>query len=90
MQVAMTERDKRLIVMLAIVVIVVSNGYWGVRPALQAMFKANEEIIEQEEIKELNDMKIAQIPILQDRTEEYEKEVDELKAQMKEILEKMK
>ena len=81
MQVAMTERDKKLIVMLAIIVIVVSIGYWGIRPAIQAMILANEEIIEQEELKELNDMKIAQIPILQDRTEQYEADVEELKKE---------
>ena len=81
MQIAMTERDKKLIVMLAIIVIVVSIGYWGIRPAVQAIIEANEDIVEQEEIKELNDMKIAQIPLLQERTEEYEAEVDKMKEQ---------
>ena len=79
MQMAMTERDKKLIVMLAIIVIVVSIGYWGIRPAIQALIAANEDIAEQEEIRELNDLKIAQIPILQARTEQYEAEVDKLK-----------
>lgn len=81
MQVAMTERDKKLIVMLAIIVIVVSIGYWGIRPALKAYFTAKEDIIEQEELKELNDMKIAQIPLLQARTEQYDAEVEELKKE---------
>ena len=79
MQVAMTERDKKLIVMLSIIVIVVSIGYWGIRPALKAMAVAKEDIIEQEEIKELNDMKLAQIPILEAKTEEYDEEVSKLK-----------
>ncbi len=81
MQMAMTERDKKLIVMLAIIVIVVSIGYWGIRPAIQALIEANEGITEQEEIKELNDLKVAQIPVLQDRTEEYEAEVDKMSEQ---------
>ena len=78
MQMAMTERDKKLIFMLAIIVIVVSIGYWGIRPAIKAMIEAKEDIAEQEEIKELNDIKIAQIPTLQSRTKEYEAEVDKI------------
>ncbi len=81
MQVAMTERDKKLIVMLAIIVIVVSIGYWGIRPSLIAMKEANEDITEQEEIKQLNDMKLAQIPVLEERSEELKKDIDAKKVE---------
>ena len=79
MQVTMTERDKKLIVMLSIIVIVVSIGYWGILPALKAASKAQKDIAEEQELKDLNDMKIARIPVLKEQIEDNYAKQDELK-----------
>lgn len=80
MQMTMTERDKKLIVMLSIVVIVVAIGWWGIRPALKAVSDAKADIEEEQELKETNDMKVARIPFLQEQIESNHAKIDELKT----------
>ncbi|MBR3525206.1 MAG: hypothetical protein IKO11_05115 [Lachnospiraceae bacterium] len=80
MQMTMTERDKKLIVMISIIVIVVAIGWWGIRPALKAVGEAKEEIEEEEELKEMNDMKVARIPFFQEQIESNHAKIDELKT----------
>ncbi len=80
MQMTMTERDKKLIVMLSIVVIVVAIGWWGIRPALKAVSDAKADIEEEQELKETNDMKVARIPFLQEQIESNHAKLDELKT----------
>ena len=80
MQMTMTERDKKLIVMLSIVVIVVAIGWWGIRPALRDANAAKEEIEEEEELKETNDMKVARIPFYEAQIESNNEKLKELKT----------
>ena len=47
MQTQMTERDKRLIVMLSVIVLVVGFGWWGIRPALKANKEMKTELEQQ-------------------------------------------
>ena len=79
MQIAMTERDKKLIVILSIIVIVVAIGYWFIRPALKDVKEMKEEIEEQESLKRLNDIKMAQMPVMQVDIEDNKAEIETLK-----------
>ena len=74
MQVEMTERDKRLIVMLSVLVLIVGFGWWGIRPALknEALMKA--ELEEEEELQEINMKKLAMLPMYASEAEETEKQ----------------
>lgn len=78
MQVAMTERDKKLIVILSIIVIVVAIGYWFIRPSLKDVKEMKEEIEEQEDIQRLNDIKLAQIPVMEVDIEDNKAEIEAL------------
>lgn len=79
MQVAMTERDKKLIVILSIIVIVVAIGYWFIRPALKDVKEMKEEIEEQESLKRLNDIKMAQMPVMEVDIADNKAEIETLK-----------
>lgn len=79
MQIAMTERDKKLIVILSVIVIIVAIGYWFIRPALKDVKEMKEEISEQEELYKLNKIKLAQIPVMEVDIEDNNAEIDNLK-----------
>ena len=80
MQMVLTEKDKKLIVFLSIFVIVVALGWWGIRPALKAATEAKKDIAREEELKQENDMKIARIPILEERTRTNLEKIEEMKG----------
>lgn len=71
----MTERDKKLLVFLAIFVIVVGCGYWGIRPIINDILDINEEIEEQENDAYMNSIKITELPVYEMDNEEYEEEI---------------
>lgn len=75
MKLEMTERDKKLLVMLSIFVIVVCIGYWGVYPHIKSVREANKEIEEEQEIKDENELKILLVPILEKDNETIESEI---------------
>ena len=69
MQTQMTERDKRLIVILSIIVIVVGFGWWGIRPAIKNNTKMKTEIEKQEELMAVNDAKLAKLAMYEAEAE---------------------
>ncbi len=71
MQVQMTERDKRLIVILALIVIVVGFGWWGIRPALKNIMKMGTELEEQQELMQVNDTKLSKLFMYESEAESY-------------------
>lgn len=77
MKFEMTERDKKLIVMLAIFVIVVCIGYWGIRPQVKAIMKYNKENVVLAEQQMQTELKIAETPMLEADNEDMEKEIVE-------------
>lgn len=79
MQTQMTERDKRLIVILSIIVIVVGFGWWGIRPAIKNNTKMKTEIEKQEELMTVNDAKLAKLAMYEAEAENYEELIAEEK-----------
>ncbi len=81
MKMEMTARDKKLLIGLSIFVIVVCIGYWGIYPMIKDIFEYKDEIIEQEELKEINDLKLLQVPMFEIDNENMEKQILESRAQ---------
>ena len=77
MQTQMTERDKRLIVMLSLIVIIVGFGWWGIRPALKSTKNVNKEYAQQKDLQEINELKLSQLSIFQVEAERYDELVKE-------------
>ena len=75
MQTQMTERDKRLIVMLSIIVIVVGFGWWGIRPAVKNASKMSAELETQEINRQLNDAKLSKLFMFEAEAETYVEEI---------------
>ena len=71
MQVQMTERDKRLIVMLALIVIVVGFGWWGIRPAIKGISKMSKELEEQESTMQVNETKLSKLFMYETEADSY-------------------
>ena len=47
MKLEMTQKDKNLLIMLSIFVIVVCIGYWGIYPVVKGIVNTNKEIATQ-------------------------------------------
>ena len=75
MQTTLTERDKKLLIFLSLFVIVVGIGYWGLRPIYKAINETNEAIVEAEDLKAQNEMKVMQLPIYEKDNEELEESI---------------
>ncbi|MDD6328583.1 MAG: hypothetical protein Q4D54_04970 [Eubacteriales bacterium] len=75
MKMEMTEKDKKLLVMLSIFVIVVCIGYWGIYPVLKDMKKISNEIVAQKDDQELNEMKIGMLPMLEAEHTKMEEDI---------------
>lgn len=73
----MTERDKKLLIFLAVFVIVVGIGYWGIRPLIMDVIDIKDHIVEADDTWTLNQMKIAEIPVLEADNDVYEEEIKE-------------
>lgn len=82
----MTNRDKKLLVFLAIFVIVVGFGYWGIRPAVYAMMDLKNDISTEEDRKAINDLKLAELPMYEMENEEYEEDIIKARKNYFEIL----
>ena len=75
MQVQMTERDKRLIVILSIIVIVVGFGWWGIRPAIKSNTKMSKELDTQLVTQQVNETKISKLFMYETEAEAYEEDI---------------
>ena len=58
MQTTLTERDKKLLIFLSLFVIVVGIGYWGLRPIYKNIKETDEAIIDAQDLKTSNQLKI--------------------------------
>ncbi len=65
LEMQMTDRDKKLLIFLAVFVIVVGFGYWGVRPNINKIVSRNDDIEVAEAKQKLDDVKISQLDMLE-------------------------
>lgn len=79
MQTQMTQKDKKLIVFLAIFVIVVAGGYWGIYPVISSIFVTNQAIADGREQENVNSLKMAQVAMLEADNETMEQDMTDLK-----------
>ncbi len=61
----MTQRDKKLLIFLAVFVIVVGIGYWGVYPQIKETLEIEKKISKEEIKKEADDVKLVELPMLE-------------------------
>lgn len=80
MQKQMTERDKKLVVFLAMFVVIVGIGYWGLFPIIKGINSTGMEIEEAKEDKSENEMKIARLPMIEAENEEMEEGIKDSRA----------
>lgn len=73
MKIELTQRDKKLLTFLAVFVIVVLVGYYGILPQIKAAAEYKDDIEEQELIRDVNDQKIMQLVFVEDNNNELEK-----------------
>ncbi len=81
MQLNMTERDKKLLVMLSIFVIVVCIGYWGIYPIIRDINDMNKEMTEQEDLQSANELKLSQVPMMEADNESWEADIQSAREQ---------
>ena len=79
MQMQMTEKDKKLIVFLAIFVILVAGGYWGIYPVVSNIFSVQEQIEEEQVLMDENMLKVAQASLYSADNERIEADMIKLK-----------
>lgn len=75
MKLEMTQKDKNLLIMLSIFVIVVCIGYWGIYPVVKDIVSTNKEMDEQVELQNENELKLAQVPMLEVDNESISKNI---------------
>ncbi|MBR1816885.1 MAG: hypothetical protein IJ763_09320 [Lachnospiraceae bacterium] len=86
MKVEMTERDKKLLVFLSIFVIVVCIGYWGIYPIVKDIGEINTKIQEEEDLRDMNELKVSQLPLIEGETAEKEEKIAEVKTTYYEMM----
>lgn len=79
MQLQMTESDKKLITFLAVFVIIVAGGYWGVYPVVKNIMAYDEQILDEQATMEMNEIKLVQVSMLEIEQEEIAAEMADLK-----------
>lgn len=79
MKLEMTEKDKRLLIMLSIFVIVVCIGYWGVYPVIKDIIDMDKQIEEQKLVKEDNQYKLTQIPMLEADNDSWKEDIQSVR-----------
>ncbi|MCR5626874.1 MAG: hypothetical protein K6F99_06115 [Lachnospiraceae bacterium] len=80
LEMEMTERDKKLLYRLGIVVILAVFILGSIRPLITLISNKNEEIATAEERKQILDEKSAFLPQLKSRDEKLQSEIEELKG----------
>lgn len=80
LEISMTDRDKKLLIFLGIFVIVVCFAYWGIRPSIKSVMSINEDIQDDEDIKSVNEMKLSELPFIQDDNKTLEENIVEARA----------
>lgn len=75
MKLEMTQKDKNLLIMLSIFVIVVCIGYWGIYPVVKGIVNTNKEIATQKKTQEENELKLTQVPMMEADNERFSNEI---------------
>lgn len=75
MKMEISEKDRKLLVFLSIFVIVVCFGYWGIYPAIKGAKEIEKDIENEQEIQEINDMKIAMLVDVQVQNDKLEEKI---------------
>ena len=82
----MTERDKKLLTFMFLIVIIVGIGYWGIRPQIKRYMELGPKIVAQEDLKTVNQLKIANVMLVEGQVEDYEALIAERKDEFYQIL----
>jgi hypothetical protein len=72
----MSEKDKKLLACLGVFVVIVCFAYWGIRPILKSVTEIDEQIADDEDIQAMNDIKIAELPLIQKDVDQLESDID--------------
>ena len=80
MQMEMTQRDKKLLMYLGLIVVIVCFGYWGVRPLVRDIIDTDEAIVIAESEKAINELKRIELPMYTEDNEELEQEIIDARA----------
>lgn len=80
LEMQMTERDKKLLIFLAVFCIVVGIGYWGIYPQIRGISEIKDEKIKQEDKMFSDDMKVAELMFLMDENKELEADIVEARS----------
>ena len=86
MKTNMTESDKRLLTGMFLFVIIVAIGYWGILPQVKRYRKLESKIEKEEDEKKLNQMKIANLGLIEMQADEYEQKISERKDEFYQIM----
>lgn len=78
MKVQLTQRDRKLLVFLGVMLAVVVIGYWGIRPLMKDTARLKEEIEVQKQIANDDTWKIEDYGFVKAQNEKLEKEIGEL------------
>lgn len=78
MKVQLTQRDRKLLVFLGVMLAVVVIGYWGIRPLVKDTAKIKEEIELQKQIANDDSWKIEDYGFVKAQNEKLEKEIEEM------------
>ncbi|MBR6403539.1 MAG: hypothetical protein IKS48_09180 [Eubacterium sp.] len=86
MKTTMTESDKRLLMFMFLFVIIVAISYWGIYPQVKRYRALEAKIEKEEDDKKINQMKIANLGLIEMQAEEYEGKISEKKDEFYQIM----
>lgn len=86
LEITMTQRDKKLLIFLSIFVIVVCVGYWGIFPLVKDIMDINVEVQDQRDIQMQNELKVAQLMMLEDENKQMQEEIQSAREQYYDML----
>ena len=86
MKTNMTERDKKLLVFMFMVVIIVGIGYWGVIPQIKAANSYSSKAEDEEAEKKINQLKIVNAASIEMQADDYRKDIAERKNEFYQIM----
>ena len=86
MKTNMTERDKKLLVFMFMVVIIVGIGYWGVIPQIKAANSYSSKAEDEEAEKKINQLKIVNAAGIEIQADEYREDIGDSKDEFYHIM----
>lgn len=86
MKTNMTERDKKLLVFMFMVVIIIGIGYWGVLPQIKAANSYASKAEDEEAEKKINQLKIVNAAGIEMQADDYKNQIAERKNEFYQIM----